>query len=199
MKLVTKREKTKREKWMLGILAVACVALLVNLVLRTTGVRAGGAHSAISSAPAASSSSPHVTVTPAKTGVTPENQGYSSLQLDLLEQLQSLAPPSLERNPFEFGLTPAQKAAKAEEQKIKSQPPAPPGPPPPPPVTVKALGFAEDKSGKRRAILADDEQTYKVVEGESFAGRYRCIKVTNSGIEIQDESYHQTVQLPFPQ
>ena len=66
-------------------------------------------------------------------------------------------------------------------------------------MTVKALGFAEDKSGKRRAILADDEQTYKVVEGESFAGRYRCIKISSTAIEIQDESYHQTVQLPFPQ
>jgi hypothetical protein len=197
MKLATKRERTKREKWMLGILAVACAALLVNIVLRTTGVRAGGARPAVSSAPAASPQ--HFIATSAKTTATPQNQVYSSLQLDLLDELQSAPPPSLERNPFEFGLSPAQKAAKAEEQKIKSQPPAPPAPPPPPPVTVKALGFAEDKSGKRRAILADDEQTYKVVEGESFAGRYRCMKVTTSGIEIQDESYHQTVQLPFPQ
>ena len=181
---------TKREKWMMGILVVACVGLLVNLVLRTTGVRAGATR------PAAPQ---HPTVASSKSSVVSGSREHSGLQLDLLEHLQSLPLPPLERNPFEFGLTPSQKAAKLEEQKVKSQPPPPPGPPPAPPVTVKALGFAEDKSGKRRAILADDEQTYKVVEGESFAGRYRCIKISSTAIEIQDESYHQTVQLPFPQ
>jgi hypothetical protein len=178
---------TKREKWTLGILVVACVGLLINVVLRTTGVRAGAARPAAPQPP---------TVASSKSPVISESRAYPGLQL---ERLQSLPLPPLERNPFEFGLTPSEKAARLEEQRVKSQPPPPPAPPPIPPVTVKALGFAEDKSGKRKAVLADDEQTYKVVEGESFAGRYRCIKITSTAIEIQDESYHQTVQLPFPQ
>jgi hypothetical protein len=191
------REKTKREKWILGILALACAGLLINLVLRTTGVRAGAARPVSSSLPAVSPQ--HATFVSAKPSAVADHQAYSGLQLEVLDQLQSLPLSPVERNPFEYGLTPTQKAAKLEEQRIKSQPPAPPAPPPLPPVTVKALGFAEDKSGKRRAILGDDEQIYKVVEGESFAGRYRCIKISGSGVEIQDESYHQTVQLPFPQ
>lgn len=191
------RTATKREKWMIGVLAVFCLGLVVNLVRQTGGVKAGSPR-ATARVPAALSPQASANLS-SKTPATAEGTRDSSLELDLLEKLQSQPLAPLDRNPFEFGLTPDQKAAQLEEQKVKSRPPAPPAPPPPPPVTVKAMGFAEDKSGKRRALLTDDEQSYKVLEGESFAGRYRCLKITPSAIEIQDESYHQTVQLPFPQ
>jgi hypothetical protein len=181
---------SKREKWTAGILAVFCVGLLANLV-KQTGVRAGAPRSGLRT-PAP------LGAVVAKSLAAPRARYGTTLDLELLEHLQSRSLPPLDRNPFEFGLTPAQKAAQLQEQKMKSEP-TPQAPPPPPAVAVRPLGFTEDKSGQRKAIMEDDEQIYQVAQGASFAGRYRCLKITPIAVEIEDESYHQKVQLPFPQ
>ncbi len=188
---------SKREKWAVGILVLVCAGLVINVVMQTVGVKAGAPHPRGRTAPAATPQDSKPAAAKAAPPLSARND--ARLQLDLLEQLQARPLPPLDRNPFEFGLTPSEKAARIQQEKIKNQPPSPPGPPPPPPVTVKAFGFVEDKAGKRKAILADDQDSYQVVEGESFAGRYKCVQITPTAVEIQDESYHQTVQLPFPQ
>jgi hypothetical protein len=189
---------SKREKWVAGILGIVCVGLVTNVVLQTTGVKAGGNHPSASRMPAVGlgRAGPSGSSVPGTSGGPARDP---ALQLDLLERLESQDLPPLDRDPFEFGLTPAQKAVQIQQQKIKTLPPSHPASPPPPPITVKALGYAEDKSGKRKAILADDQDTYEVREGDSFAGHYKCLQITATAVEIRDESYHQTVQLPFPQ
>ena len=65
-----------------------------------------------------------------------------------------------------------------------------------------------DQAGVRKAILcdtagsekcADDAETYQVKEGEGFANKYKVISITPTLVEIEDESSHQKVELPFPQ
>ena len=192
--------RTRREKWTLGILAILCAGLAIYLIMQTRGVKAGSPRPAMTVGTTTPLRSP---ATSAAKG-SPANEG---VDLELLEKLQSHALPDVDRNPFEFGLTPAQKVAQIQQEKARAMPPGPPPPPPPPPITVKALGFTEDKNGKRKAVLTDDlgpnqrdsEQTYEVVEGQSFAGRYKCLKITPNAVGIEDEAYHQRVELPFPQ
>ena len=116
------------------------------------------------------------------------------LQLGLLERLDSRALPDFTRNPFEYGPTP-EEIKKMEE--IKNQPP----PPPPPPIPYKAIGYQQDANGKKRAYLDDGQDSsgvYMVREGEQFGQRFKVLKITDSFVEVQDETYHQIVQLPYP-
>ena len=182
---------TKREKWAVAVLALVCCGLAINVVIQTTGVKAGAPHAA--ALPVLSRDAGAALVKDPAPAQAADN---STVQLQLLEQLESRPLASVDRNPFEFGLSPAEKALKAKAQHPSA---AVSSPPPAPAVTVKAVGFVEDKAGKRTAILADDQDTYQVVEGQSFAGRYKCTQITATSVEIRDESYHQTVQLPFPQ
>jgi hypothetical protein len=63
---------------------------------------------------------------------------------------------------------------------------------------LKSLGYSE-KNGRQEAFVSDDDQTYVVHEGETFAQRYHVLKITPQFVEISDETTHQTVQLPFAQ
>jgi hypothetical protein len=188
---------TKREKWMAGVLGALCLGLLVNLALRSSGfVRAVAPHSVASRASAAS---------PQNTASSVDGlaQYDPEVRLDVLDDLDSRDLPEIDRNPFQFGLTPEEK--KAQEQPATT--PTPPPPPAPPPPTVKAMGYSE-LGGVRKAILcdtagsdkcADDAETYQVKEGENFANKYKVISITPTLVEIEDESSHQKVELPFPQ
>ena len=61
--------------------------------------------------------------------------------------------------------------------------------------------------GGRKAFLIDDPQTpehqdtYGVKEGETFANKYKVLKITPTAvtIEVQDETPHRSVDLEFPQ
>jgi hypothetical protein len=75
--------------------------------------------------------------------------------------------------------------------------PAPPAPPAPPPL--KAVGYTEKAGGVKEAIVSDDQEIYIVHEGESFAKRFRVLKISPAAIEVDDETTHQTIRLPIPQ
>ena len=121
----------------------------------------------------------------------------ATLQLDALKQFASRPMPDLARNPFEFAPTPAQ-IQQQREAVEREQHPAPPPPPPPPPVPFKAMGYQQDAKGQRTAYLSDDQSTYMVREGQEFGQRFKVLKITDTSVEVQDETYHQIVQLPYP-
>ena len=68
------------------------------------------------------------------------------------------------------------------------------------------MGYAEGVGG-RKAFLIDDPQTpehqdtYGVKEGETFANKYKVLKITPTAvtIEVEDETPHRSVDLEFPQ
>src|SRR5439155_26402899 len=110
----------------------------------------------------------------------------------------------IQRNPFEFGVSNTERQKKEADTTAPKTPPPPPPPPTPPPISVKAMGFA-DGAGGRKAFLIDDPQTperqdtYGVKEGETFANKYKVLKITPTAvtIEVEDETPHRSVDPEF--
>jgi hypothetical protein len=112
--------------------------------------------------------------------------------LDLLKEIQDRPLPKLARNPWEFEA----RAAPAPQAKGEaSVAPAPPPKPPPPPL--KAVGVTQKSGGINEAIVSDDQEIYIVHEGETFARRFRVVKITPSQVEIDDDTTHETIRLPI--
>jgi len=67
----------------------------------------------------------------------------------------------------------------------------------PPPSPLQALGYTEMAGGNRQAYIAEGDQLYMVREGESFAGRYKLLKLTPNLVEIENQDLHTAIQLSF--
>ena len=132
-----------------------------------------------------------------------ENQAVEQeleLRLDLLKQLDAGKLEFPDHDPFAFAPTPEQVKQAIEQRKaVEMARTAPPPPAVAPPVPYKALGYSEMEQGSMEAYLADQEQVYVVHVGDEFQKRYRITKITASQVEIEDEVFHQTTQLLFPQ
>lgn len=190
---MTAGKPNQRRYLTIGVMVVIVVAV-VRLVLAI-----GGGSISVSSAPPVKAESERVhrgEVSPV-TAASPSPNG-ALLRLDTLKDIDERPLPELTRNPFEFGPTPQQIADAKRQQDIAAHPPPPP-PPPPPPVPFKAMGYQQDTKGQRVAYLSDDQETYIVREGQEFGQRFRVMKITDASVEVQDETYHQVVQLPYPQ
>jgi hypothetical protein len=194
------------DKRNITILAVVCAALLLYLIWSYRGFFGATASSAPPSPIAAAPRSAR-----ASKGVWDDLATYDPLlALDMLQALQSRPAPELDRSPFDWGITPEQRQALAVQKEQEKLPRPPPPPPPPPPITLKALGYEDAGEGSRQAFIAEcpngaaacpeaDQNMYTVRQGDSFANRYKVIKITPTAVEVEDESYHQTAQLAFPQ
>ncbi|HEY6293849.1 MAG TPA: hypothetical protein VI455_20030 [Terriglobia bacterium] len=182
---------TQRRLTTIVLLLVSAVALAKIGTSVWSGLGGG---SALAPAPSVAAASVH------DPSVKTRSEGASNdavLQLDVLKQLNSRSMPDLARNPFEFAPTPAQVQAQHEAEE-REQHPAPPPPAPPPPVPFKAMGYQQDSKGQRAAYLSDDQDTYIVHEGQEFGQRFKVLRITDTAVEVQDETYHQIVQLPYP-
>ena len=180
--------KEHKEKLILAGLGVVCAFMVGRLILGS-----GGSVPKPSSPPAAP------TARAEKSGSKPvgELAQYNPVvRLDVLKDLNDRPLPQLDRDPFEFEPTPQEVAAAKQAEQVKNTPPPPP---PPPPIPFKAVGFEQTANGSRAAYLTDDQETYIVHEGEEFAQRFKVVKITSTTVEVADETYHQTAQLPYPQ
>ncbi|MGH9398115.1 MAG: hypothetical protein ACRD18_14845 [Terriglobia bacterium] len=191
------------------VLGVVCAGLIFHLAIRVRDVHAG--------APPISTPdvrSPRHTVTDASSrdvrtvraasvasaGRADSNPKGPVLNLALYQELQSQALHTPDRDPFSFEPTPQQlqQARRARDVQIAASAAAP-GPPPPPPIPFQAVGYSVKAQGQLEAYLADTQQVYVVHMGGEFDKRYRVVMITPAMIEIEDESLHRTVELPFPQ
>jgi len=188
-----------------GLLGV-CVLMVLRLVLTATGVWGGpGSTVAPSAAPAGASSAARSRL-PAAAGPVETGVGAATLHLDELAQLNGRGLPDFQRNPFQYGPTPEQIQAQHQAEELATHPP-PPVAPPPPPVPFAAIGYQQAAAGQRVAYVcvkggtgcAEDQAPYAVREGQEFGQHFKVLRISDSMVEIEDESYHQTVQLPFPQ
>ena len=105
-----KKVASKREKWIAAGLGVACAALLANLAVRSNFVRAGAPRSAAPPPPARTVSAPG----PHKDSSSADELARydPEVRLDLLSDLDSRPLPQIDRNPFEFGVTDAERQKK---------------------------------------------------------------------------------------
>ncbi|HEV2425066.1 MAG TPA: hypothetical protein VGZ29_09595 [Terriglobia bacterium] len=203
-------------RWATIGLLLVCAVVLGRLVLSIADVTGGPGTTSASLAPHASGAarpSPPETQAPPATGAS-----AATLNLHELAQLNGRPLPDFERNPFQYGPTPEQIQAQEHAAEIAKNPP-PPVAPPPPPVPFRAIGYQQAANGQRVAYLcvsgggaapgagatgaagtcAEDQEPYAVREGQEFGQHFKVLRITDSMVEVQDESYHQTVQLPFPQ
>ena len=181
------KSKSALENWASAILGVVCLVLLVSLVLRN-GVKAGAAKSAVPSV-----HPPKAHQTPvAPSGIKDELSKYDpEVKLKLLAEIQARPLPEIDRNPFEFP------PVKVDTPQVTPGPPVPPPPPPPPALPLKLIGYTDKPGGVKEAIISEEEEVYVVHEGETFAKRFKVLKISPSVAEIFDETTHQTVQLPI--
>ena len=185
------KSKSQLEKWGTGILGVLCLILVANLVFRGSSKP----ESVRPAAPAAhTSAATHSRSLPTQTA--DELARYDpAVQLDALKEIMARPEPKIGRNPFEFPVK------EAPPQPVSTAGPAAPGPAarpaPPPPPPLKAVGYTEKSGGVREAIVSLEDQIFVIHEGETFAKRYKVLKITPSQIEVNDETTQQSIKLPF--
>jgi len=200
--------KNPRNRQLLTVgLLVVCVLMVLRLVLAASGVWGGpGSSTASSSTPQAGASSAARSRVPAAFATAETGAGAATLHLEELARLDDRPLPDFQRNPFQYGPTPEQIQAQHQAEEIAQHPP-PPVAPPPPPVPFKAIGYEQAAAGQRVAYLcvsggsgcAEDQEPYAVRDGQEFGQHFKVLRITDAMVEVEDESYHQTVQLPFPQ
>jgi hypothetical protein len=188
-------------------LLLLCGLMLLRLVLSVAGAWGGPNSTSASSPPGATllpGSAAAGGQAPAAPNASPGGANDAVLHLDELAGLDARPLPDFQRNPFQYGPTP-EEIKKAHDADVLAK--SPPPPPPPPPVPFKAIGYQQQAAGQRLAYLcvssasgcAEDQQPYAVREGQEFGQHFKVLRITDSLVEVEDESYHQTVQLPFPQ
>ncbi len=178
------------EKWASGVLGAVCLLLLVNLVLQFGGARAGASRPTM---PAVQPGGPGRLQTVHSGGVDELARYDPVVRLDQLKQYQERPLPKMSRDPFEFVQT------RLAPHPVETVTPPPAEPTGPPPVPLVGVGYAEKAGGVREAYVSDGEEIYVVQEGQTFAKNYKVLKITSAMVEIEDETFHRTVQLPFPQ
>jgi len=219
----TIKDQRTRRLAIVGLL-VLCGLMVLRVVLAAMGAWGGPSSTPAPSTPASvSAAAPSEGHSPSPAqGSVAVGAKAASLHLDELAQLNGRPLPDFERNPFQYGPTPEEIKAQKQADELAKNPP-PPVAPPPPPVPFRAIGYQQAASGQRVAYLcvsgggaspgvsggvgagggaggcAEDQEPYAVREGQEFGQHFKVLRITDSMVEVQDESYHQTVQLPFPQ
>lgn len=213
----------RTRRWLTIGLLLLCAAGVGRLVLSLANVWGGGGSTSATPTPAPVATAAPGAVRSSSPAEAPVAIGTSAatLHLDELAQLNGRPLPDFERNPFQYGPTPEEVKAQKQAAELATNPP-PPVAPPPPPVPFRAIGYQQAANGQRVAYLcisgggaaagpaapgatgaagtcAEDQAPYAVREGQEFGQHFKVLRITDSMVEVQDESYHQTVQLPFPQ
>jgi hypothetical protein len=120
---------------------------------------------------------------------TPLNVDNPALRLDILKRFLALEYKGVHRSIFSATLPPPPTPPPSKQQVNVA-----PGPPPgPPPLTVDAkyFGFVSDLSGShRRAFFAttNNEDVIIAGEGDTFLGRFRVVRLTNTTADVEEVS-----------
>ena len=119
---------------------------------------------------------------------TPLGVDNPALRLDILKRFLALEYKGVHRSIFSATLPPPP-APPPSKQAIVA-----PGPPPgPPPLTVDAkyFGYVSDFGGShRRAFFAtsNNEDVIIAGEGDTFMGRFRVVRLTNTAADVEEVS-----------
>jgi len=105
----------------------------------------------------------------------------------LRERVSAVRPRPVSRNPFRFGVRQPATAARAPAP--STDVPAAPVPAAPPPLSLAGIGEKATPQGNvRTAIISGTSELFLVREGETFAGRYRVLRIDPNAVLLRDET-----------
>jgi hypothetical protein len=119
---------------------------------------------------------------------TPLNVDNPALRLDILKRFLALEYKGVHRSIFSATLPPP--PAPPPSKQVNAAPAIPSGPPP---LTVDAkyFGYVSDYGGShRRAFFAttNNEDVIIAGEGDTFMGRFRVVRLTNTTADVEEVS-----------
>jgi hypothetical protein len=118
------------------------------------------------------------------------NVDNPALRLDILKRFLSLEYKGVHRSIFSATLPPPP-APPPSKQPVNVSSPAPPPGPPPLTVDAKYFGYVSDFGGShRRAFFstANNEDVIIASEGDTFLGRFRVVRLTNTTADVEEVS-----------
>jgi len=141
------------------------------------------------------------TVAPIDAHFTPLDVDNPALRLDILQRFLSLEYKGVHRNIFSATLPPPP-APPPPKNPVNVAPPPPSGPPP---LTVDAkfFGYVSDLGGSHRKaffLTSNSEDVIIAGEGDTFMGRFRVDRITNTTADVEEVSSgrHATLTLEEP-
>src|ERR1700676_4085412 len=129
---------------------------------------------------------------------TPLGVDNPALRLDILKRFLALEYKGVHRSIFSATLPPPPEPPRPA-QPVNVLPPAPSGPPP---LTVDAkyFGYVSDYGGShRRAFFAASSSDDIIIagEGDTFMGRFRVIRLTNTTADVEEVATGRRATLPL--
>lgn len=174
--------KTRRQLWVLATLGLLLLAVLIwNIDSGEVG------------AP------PTRRTTRGGSATATDAMPVDTVRLDALSGPRP-EPGQHTRNPFRFRPlappTPVE-PTRQSAQAAPAGPVMPDGPPPVPPIPLKFIGFAEQGTRLRLAVLSDGRNVFYGREGEIIDGRFRIVRIGIESIEMAyaDGQGRQTIRL----
>lgn len=119
---------------------------------------------------------------------TPLGVDNPALRLDILKRFLALEYKGVHRSIFSE-TPPAPPAPPPSKQEVVA--PAPPPGPPPLTVDAKYFGYVSDFGGNhRRAFFStpNNEDVIIAGEGDTFMGRFRVVRITNTTADVEEVS-----------
>jgi hypothetical protein len=121
---------------------------------------------------------------------TPLAVDNPALRMDILKRFLELEYKGVHRSIFSATLPPPPAPPVSKQQQVAVIPGPPPGPPP---LTVDAkyFGYVSDYGGNhRRAFFstANNEDVIIAGEGDTFMGRFRVVRLTNTTADVEEVS-----------
>lgn len=127
-----------------------------------------------------------------------------TLQLDLLEKVQSIGFEGGTRSLFESSTAAPAAVAKLVKEPPKvilAKPPVGPMPaakvvePPPPPIPLKFYGFVNPRqAGVKRAFFLDGDDIIVAAEGQLVKNRYRIVRIGVNSAVVEDTQFKNRQQ-----
>jgi len=119
---------------------------------------------------------------------TPLNVDNPALRLDILKRFLALEYKGVHRSIFSATLPPPPAPPPSKQVNVA---PAIPSGPPPLTVDAKYFGYVSDYGGShRRAFFAttNNEEGIIAGEGDTFMGRFRVVRLTNTTADVEEVS-----------
>ncbi len=120
---------------------------------------------------------------------TPLGVDNPALRLDILKRFLALEYKGVHRSIFSATLPPP--PAPAPSKQLANVAPGTPSGPPPLTVDAKYFGYVSDLGGShRRAFFAtsNNEDVIIAGEGDTFMGRFRVVRLTNTTADVEEVS-----------
>jgi len=66
-----------------------------------------------------------------------------------------------------------------------------------PPIALKVLGYVDKPGIGREVVISDELEVYVAHEGETFAERFKVLKIFSTAVDVVDTYTNQTIRLTF--